>query len=380
MSAHNAPRGRRTSRHRREALTGYLFIVPATLLIAVFGLVPILYSFYMSLYNWRVSKGSFIGLEHYFDLFGSWPAALAFFGGLTLILVAHWLWTDAFKHDSRRIPKLLAVFALLIAGTSIALGWQQMMRLGDDTFWTSLVITLFYAFGTIPLQIALALFLAVLLHQQLRGRTLFRILFFLPYITPLVASAVVFGVIFSARETSLANTLVTQLGLPAQAWLAEPRPLTDLWGLELPGLWAGPSQALVTIIIFGVWTYVGWNVVVFLAGLGDIPQDLYEAAEIDGAGSAARFWNVTLPLLSPVTFYLVLLGFIGTFQAFSHLYVMRTPFAQDSVDTASLVIFDSFYRSNNFSLAAAQSIILFLLILGFTLFQQRALGRRVFYG
>ena len=373
-------RSRRRSSRQREAATGYLFILPATLLIAVFGLVPILYSFYMSLYNWRVTKGSFIGLEQYFDLFGSWPAALAFFGGLTLILVAHWLWTDAFKSGVRRIPKFLAVFALLVAGVSVALGWQQMMRLGDDTFWTSLVITLFYAFGTIPLQIALALFLAVLLHQKLRGHVLFRILFFLPYITPLVASAVVFGVIFSARETSLANTIVTQLGLPAQTWLAESRPVTELWGLELPGLWAGPSQALVTIIIFGVWTYVGWNVVVFLAGLGDIPQDLYEAAEIDGAGSAARFWNITLPLLSPVTFYLVLLGFIGTFQAFSHLYVMRTPFAQDSVDTASLVIFDSFYRSNNFSLAAAQSIVLFLLILGFTLFQQRALGRRVFYG
>lgn len=373
MSAHG-------SRRRREAATGYLFILPAALLIAVFGLLPILYSSYMSLYSWRVVKGRFTGLEQYLKLFGSWPAALAFFGGLTLILVAHWLWTDAFKSNSRRVPKFLAVFALLIAGVSVALGWQQMLRVGDGTFWTSLVITLFYAFGTIPLQLALALFLAVLLHQKLRGRVLFRILFFLPYITPLVASAVVFGVIFSARETSLANTITTSLGFPVQAWLAESRPLTELWGLNLPGLWAGPSFALVTIILFGVWTYVGWNIVVFLAGLGDIPQDLYEAAELDGAGSAARFWNITLPLLSPVTFYLVLLGFIGTFQAFSHLYVMRTPFAQDSVDTASLVIFDSFYRSSNFSQAAAQSIVLFLLILGFTLFQQRVLGRRVFYG
>jgi multiple sugar transport system permease protein len=377
---------RLTSRNRalREALTGYLFILPATLLIGVFGLFPIGYSFYMSLYRWRVAKGRFIGLEHYLDSFGSWAAGAAFFGGLALILFAHQLWTSASNPNSDpskiRVFKLAGSFVLLAAGTSVALGWRVLMREGDDRFWSGLIITLFYAFGTIPLQIILALLIALLLHQKLRGRSLFRIIFFLPYITPLVASAVVFSVIFSRRETSLANSAMTALGLPMQTWLAESSAITELWGLNLPGLWAGPSLALVSIILFGVWTYVGWNIVVFLAGLADIPKDLYEAAQIDGAGPVANFWHITVPLLSPVTFYLVLLGFIGTFQAFSQLFVMRTPFAQDSVDTASLIIFDSFYRSNNFSLAAAQSIILFLLILGFTLFQQRVLGRKVFYG
>jgi len=371
-----------SKRRLREYVTGYLFILPATLLIAIFGLFPIGYAVYMSLYRWRVRKGSFIGLDNYHDLVGSWWGALAFLGGLLLILVAHWLWTDALKALGRRaVLKLLAALILLAAGVSVALGWGRMVEAGDDEFWRSLVITLFYAFGTIPLQISLALLLAVGLFQRIRGQEALRMIFFLPYITPLVASAVVFGVIFSSRETSLANQVVTALGLPAQRWLAEPRPVTELlFGLELPGLWAGPSLALVTIILFGVWTYVGWNVVVFLAGLGGIPKELYEAAEIDGAGSAGRFVHITLPMLSPVTFYLVLLGFIGTFQAFSHLFVMRTPFAQGTVDTASLVIFDTFYRSNNFSLAAAQSIALFVLILGFTLAQQRVLGRRVFYG
>lgn len=374
---------RKVSRRRlREAVTGYLFILPAALLIGVFGLFPIGYAVYMSLYRWRVRKGSFIGLENYGDLIGSWWGGLAFLGGLSLILVAHWLWTDAFSTLKRRsLPKLLAAFFLLSAGVSVALGWGRMVEAGDDEFWGSLVITLFYAFGTIPLQIGLALLLAVLLFRRIRGQAGFRMIFFLPYITPLVASAVVFGVIFSDRPTSLANQAMTTTGLPTQRWLAEARPLTELlFGFEPLGLWAGPSLALVTIIVFGVWSYVGWNVVVFLAGLGGISKELYEAAEIDGAGSAGSFFHITLPLLSPVTFYLVLLGFIGTFQAFSHLFVMRTPFAQDTVDTASLVIFDTFYRSNNFSLAAAQSIVLFILILGFTLVQQRILGRRVFYG
>lgn len=196
-------------RKRQDALTGYLFILPATLLIVVFGLFPIGYALYMSLYRWRVTRSRFVGLENYLDTFGSWGAALAFFGGLALILVAHWLWTDAFKHaGSRRAINLIAVFVLLAAGVSIALGWRALMGDGDDDFWRSLIITIFYAFGTIPLQIALALFIAVLLHQKLRGQTLFRMIFFLPYITPLVASAVVFGIIFSPRDTSLANTLL----------------------------------------------------------------------------------------------------------------------------------------------------------------------------
>lgn len=169
-------------RKQREALTGYLFILPATLLIVIFGLFPILYALYMSLYRWRVAKGRFIELEHYLDTFGSWPAALAlaFFGGLTLILVAHWLWTDALRGSGAyRALKLVSVFVLLGAGVSVALGWQEMINAGDDTFWTSLIVTLFYAFGTLPLQITLALFIAVLLHQKLRGQTLFRVVFFL---------------------------------------------------------------------------------------------------------------------------------------------------------------------------------------------------------
>ena len=150
--------------------------------------------------------------------------------------------------------------------------------------------------------------------------------------------------------------------------------------IELTGFWAGPSLALFTIILFGIWTYTGYNAVIFLAGLGNIPRELYDASEIDGANGTQRFVHITVPLLAPVTFYLTVLGFIGTFQAFTHLYVMREAGARGSVDTASLVIFDTFYQRSEFGVAAAQSVVLFVIILAMTLLQNRLFGRKALRG
>ena len=135
-------------------------------------------------------------------------------------------------------------------------------------------------------------------------------------------------------------------------------------GINLKGFLAGPSLALISIILYGIWSFVGYNTVIFLAGLGNIPKETYEAAEIDGASKWDMFKNITMPLLSPVTFYLMLIAFIGTFKAFNHIYVMRTPSAGVSVVTASLMIFDRFYKANQYGVATAQAIVLFLIILG----------------
>jgi multiple sugar transport system permease protein len=137
---------------------------------------------------------------------------------------------------------------------------------------------------------------------------------------------------------------------------------------------------MLSIIIFGVWTYVGYNTVIFLAGLGSIPPELYEAAEIDGANKWQSFRHITLPLLSPVTFYLALIAFIGTFKAFNHIYVMRVPSSLGTVDVASVEIFDTFYKSNQYGYAAAQAILLFVIILVLSLVQNKVFGEKVFYG
>jgi len=150
--------------------------------------------------------------------------------------------------------------------------------------------------------------------------------------------------------------------------------------MDVEGFWAGPSLALVTIMIFGIWSFIGYNTVIFLAGLGNVPKEIYEAAEIDGASKGQMFKNITMPMLSPVTFYLTLVAFIGTFKAFNHIYVMRTPSAQDSVITTSILIWDRFYKANQYSIATSQAIVLFLVILGLTLAQNKLMGERVFYG
>ncbi|HRP48379.1 MAG TPA: sugar ABC transporter permease [Trueperaceae bacterium] len=384
------PRRRTGLRYeRRDWLTAYLFVLPATVLIGIFGLFPIVYSVYMSLHTWRVRKGAFIGLSNYRATLGDWWGALAFFGGLVLIIVAHWLWTDAFKRDLARPPAIARLFGALVllgAGISISLGWSMMLDAGNKVYLKSLVRTVYYGFGSVPVQIILALVLATLLFQKIRGQELFRMIYFLPYITPAVAGAAIFRNLFSPREERLANQVLGLGGIPPQRWLFETKPVTQLlfgnWfpNADWSSFWAGPSLALVTIIIFGIWTFTGYNVVIFLAGLGGIAKELYDAAAVDGANRRQQFLFITVPLLSPVTFYLTVLGFIGTFQAFTHIYVMRAPATRDAVDTASIVIFDTFYKLGNFSLAAAQSVILFVIILLLTLAQNRLFGKRVFGG
>lgn len=367
---------------RREELTGYLFILPALIVILIFGLFPIIYSFYMSLFNWRVTKGAFVGGKNYLLIFGSWTNLLITLAGVALIMGAFLIWSNAFKslNKSQSIAKIIAAVVMIVGGVIFVSGWGQMFDSGNQNFLKSLIVTLYYALGTVPAEVILGMILAFLLYQDIIGKDFFRMLYFLPYVTPSVTSAVVFQIIFSLRETSIANMIVGWFGISPQKWRFEPKPLLNLLGLDISGLLAGPSLALFSIMLYGIWSFVGYNTVIFLAGLGNIPKETYEAAEIDGATRAQMFRSITMPLLSPTTFYLVLIGFIGTFKAFNHIYVLRTPSAGDSVITTSLLIFDNFYKANQYGIATAQAIVLFLVILGLTLAQNKLMGERVFYG
>lgn len=367
---------------RREELTGYLFILPALIVILIFGLFPIIYSFYMSLFNWRVTKGAFVGGKNYLLIFGSWTNLLITLAGVALIMGAFLIWSNAFKslNKSQSIAKIIAAVVMIVGGVIFVSGWGQMFDSGNQNFLKSLIVTLYYALGTVPAEVILGMILAFLLYQDIIGKDFFRMLYFLPYVTPSVTSAVVFQIIFSLRETSIANMIVGWFGISPQKWRFEPKPLLNLLGLDISGFLAGPSLALFSIMLYGIWSFVGYNTVIFLAGLGNIPKETYEAAEIDGATRAQMFRSITMPLLSPTTFYLVLIGFIGTFKAFNHIYVLRTPSAGDSVITTSLLIFDNFYKANQYGIATAQAIVLFLVILGLTLAQNKLMGERVFYG
>ncbi|NLH00194.1 MAG: sugar ABC transporter permease [Chloroflexi bacterium] len=372
------------SRQRiKENLTGYLFILPSVLIIGLFGLFPIIFSVYMSTLNWRARKGGFIGLSNYQQALGDFSGVLLFVAGILLFVAAYFIWNRALRSSDNRvlIGGVLAALALIGGGYVLSSGWGQMIAAGDKRFLNALPITLFYSLGTVPAELFLGLVLAYILFQKIRGKELFRMIYFLPYITPAIATAVVFRNIFSPRESSLANWALSAFGIEPMKWLFEPRPIINvIFGTNFEGFLAGPSMALVSIILYGIWTYVGYNVIVFLAGLGSIPNETYEAAEIDGASHWQMFRHVTVPLISPVTFYLALVAFIGTFKAFNHIYVMRTPNALGTVDVASVAIFDTFYKMNNYGYAAAQAIILFVIIAALTYAQNRIFSEKVFYG
>ena len=366
----------------REQIIGYLFVTPAVLIILIFGLFPIGYSLYMSTFNWSIRKGAFVGAKNYLTIFGSWENLLITLAGIGLLVLAFWVWGNAFKSLSKgaMIAKILAAVLLIISGVVFLTGWGRMWDTGNTAYLKSLIVTVYYALGTVPAEIILGMILAFILYQDIIGKEFFRMIYFLPYVTPSVTTAVVFQLIFSSRETSFANTLIGWFGMDPLRWRFEPRPVTQLLGMDLSGFLAGPSLALVSIIIYGIWSFVGYNTIIFLAGLGNVPKETYEAADIDGATTWQKFTSITVPLLSPVTFYLTLIAFIGTFKAFNHIYVMRTPSAQDSVITTSLLIFDRFYKANQFGVATSQAIVLFVVILGLTFAQNKLMGERVFYG
>lgn len=366
----------------REQLTGYLFVFPAFLIIFIFGLFPIAYSIYMSLFDWSIVKGKFVGDKNYIMIFGSWKNLLIILVGVGLLIAAEWVWNKAFRSskNGEMIAKLLGAVVLLVGGGLFVTGWMQMAESGNAQFLNSLVVTLYYALGTVPAEIILGMVLAYILYQEIVGKEIFRMLYFLPYVTPSVTTAVVFQIIFSSRDTSLGNRLIGLFGADPLKWRFEPKPIMNLLGIDLKGFLAGPSLALISIMLYGIWSFVGYNTVIFLAGLGNIPKGTYEAAEIDGASRWDMFKSITMPLLSPVTFYLTLIAFIGTFKAFNHIYVMRTPSAGVSVVTASLMIFDRFYKANQYGVATAQAIVLFLIILGLTFAQNKLMSDKVFYG
>jgi ABC-type sugar transport system permease subunit len=145
--------------------------------------------------------------------------------------------------------------------------------------------------------------------------------------------------------------------------------------------WAtGPSLALVVILMLSVWTFVGYNTVIYLAGLGNIPLELTEAAQIDGASRWGVFRHVTFPLLSPTTYFLSLIGVMGTFKAFNTIWVMRSGQALGTTDTFSVVIFQEFFEKSRYGYASALAFILFGIILLMTYANSKLQGSRVFYG
>ena len=305
--------------------------------------------------------------------------------GLISFYIAWKLWQSAVDSASDKgfAFKGLAALFLLVAGWILVAELPPVIEAGDPDLWRGLVVTVYYALGTVPFQLGIALVLSYLLFQNIRGREFFRVLYFMPYITPTVASAAVFRLLFIGHPSGLVNRFLRLLGFAPLKWLWEPRGvfslIADGLGVHIPSWAAGPSLALVVIMIYSIWTYVGYDTVIYLAGLGNIPNEINEAAEIDGASRWQIFRHITLPLLSPTTYFLSLIAIIGTFKAFNHIYVMRETEALKTVNTFSVVIFDTFFTDTRYGYASAMAFVLFAIILSLTYVNNKVQGSRVFY-
>lgn len=331
MSGGAIATGERAASRRRRGLIenaqAYLFLVPALAFLGLFKILPALYAVYISLFRWDIVQGAFRGLENYVDI----------------------LWANTTRAQA---------------------------------FWQSLSTTFTYAIITVPIEIGLALVVAYVLFQKLAGRDIYRTIYYLPYVTSTVAAASVFFYVFHPQY-GLVNTLLAQIGITGLKWFQEPdgviQMLGNALGFAVPEWAAGPSLALVGVAIFSIWHFLGFQILIFLGGLGNIPVEYYEAAKLDGASQWQLFRRITLPLLSPQIFFVFTIASIGVLRAFNEIFVLTNGGPLDTTRTVTLLVFRTFFQQGQIGLGSAMGVLLTLIILAFTLIQFRFLERRVQY-
>ncbi len=230
----------------------------------------------------------------------------------------------------------------------------------DELFWKSLWITVKYALVAVPLGVVAGVALAMLLNLPLKGMALYRTLFYLPSIVPVVATTVVFVWLLNP-QIGLVNAILQRFGVIGPAWLQDTK--WAFWSLVFMSLWG-----------------VGGSMVIYIAGLKDIPAQLYEAAMIDGAGVLARTRHITLPMLSPVIFFNLVMGVIQAFQYFSQAYIMTQGGPENSTSFYALYLFYRAWRYMDMGYASAMSWVLFLIIMLVTGLIFRTHKKWVHYG
>ncbi len=284
----------------REAIDGYLFIMPWIIGFLLFVSGPMIGALLLSFTSWDlISDPVWIGLENYREL-----------------------------ADDRRV-------------------------------WISLSNTAFYTFLSVPINLAVALMAAMLLNTNVKGQAFFRTAFYLPAVMPAVANAVLWFYILNP-DAGLANQILRRLGLPESEWLFS------------------PETSKPTFIFMGLWG-IGNTMVIFLAGLQGVPQSLYDAALIDGAGPFQRFRVVTFPMISPVILFNLVLGIIGSFQIFTSAYLLTDGGPRNSTLFSVLYLFRLGFEQFEMGYAAAFSWLIFAVILVFTLVQLKLSQRWTYY-
>jgi len=291
----------KTKMARREAIEGYLFILPWILGFLIFRLGPMLYSLFLSFTDYA-ARGApqFIGLENY---------------------------TYMFTKDPR--------------------------------FLDSLRSTLAFVVGYLPLNLALGLAIALLMNQRVRGILGFRSIYYLPAVTSGVAVAILWQFVFH-KQWGILNALLAVFGVQPIGWLVD------------------PNWVMVAFVIMSVWG-VGGSMIIYLAGLQSIPTELYESASIDGANGVRKFWHITLPMLTPTIFFVLITGLIAAFQIFESAYIMTGGGPNYATYFFGLNIYFTAFQSLRFAYASTLAWMLFAIIAALTIVVFTTSRRWVFY-
>ncbi len=229
----------------------------------------------------------------------------------------------------------------------------------DIYFFKSLGVTAYYVLLSVPLQIIFAFFLASILNTKIKGRSVFRTIFYLPTIVPAVASSIVWMMLFDP-DTGILNAILKSAGLPGSKWIY------------------GEGTVVPSLALMSLWT-VGGTVVIFLAGLQNVPKELYESVEVDGGGWFRKLRNVTLPMVSPTIFFNLIMSFIGSFQVFSQAYIMTAGGPNNGSLFYVYYMYREAFQYGNLGVASALGWILFLIILILTMFVFKTSAFWVFY-
>lgn len=249
-------------------------------------------------------------------------------------------------------------------GTPNWIGLENYRKLffEDRLFWQSLWNTLFYTILAVPLGLVVGYLLAVLLNTKVKGMGVFRTIFYLPSLVPTVASSLLWILIFQP-DFGIANSILEFFHLPTSLWLLSEKMVKP------------------TLVIMSLWG-AGGGMIIYLAGLQDVPEALYEAADLDGAGKFRKFWHITIPMTSNVIFFNLIMGLIGSFQIFTQAYVVSN--GNGGPNHKSLFYVFYLYQNafNYFKMGYGSALawILFIIILIFTGIQFKLFGKKIYYG
>lgn len=295
----------------------------------------------------KITHGEFCNIKRGLLFISPWIVGMILFVGYPIVASIYYSFTD---------------FSVLLP--PVGIGLQNYSDLiGDDLFWRSLNNTLLYAAISLPLGLGLSLFLALFLNQPIRFRGGFRAIYFLPSLVPLIPLAILWQWIFNSRFgilNAMLSPLLQPLQVSAPNWLEDP-------------MWTKP--ALVMTRLWGV----GASMIIFLAALQEVPKELYESAEIDGVTHWRKFFNITLPLISPAIYFNLIVGIIASLQFFAVPFVMLGRGPADSSYFFTMYIYDSAFKYLRMGYASAMAWIMFILTLILTILASRVSSRFVHY-